>query len=312
MPTIGILCIVVSILLFIYSVYALKHTHQINKDIDAKNKVLENSNKELTDTQNKTLQELEQAKMSYEHFKSLISDLKEQLDNQKELSQKAFESYCEVLDRQYQEEEEEYDIYKDTLETSYSNRQLELMRELDETQKELDKIQETRAAAIQAQLKEKEIKEKLSFYCLTLQQIELDDIKILERIKPQLNASRILSMLIWQTYYQKPMTALCNNILGTNTVCGIYKITNQLDNMCYIGQSVDISRRWKEHAKCGLGIDTPIGNKLYKAMQEVGLYNFSFELLEECPRDQLDEKEKYYIKLYQSNDYGYNNTIGNN
>ena len=41
-------------------------------------------------------------------------------------------------------------------------------------------------------------------------------------------------------------------------------------------------------------------------MQEVGLYNFSFELLEACPRGQLNEKEKYYINLYQSNQYGYN------
>ena len=64
--------------------------------------------------------------------------------------------------------------------------------------------------------------------------------------------------------------------------------------------------RWKEHAKCGLGIDAPAANKLYKAMQEDGIWNFSWELLEECPREQLNEKEKFYIELYQSNDYGYN------
>ena len=82
-------------------------------------------------------------------------------------------------------------------------------------------------------------------------------------------------MLIWKTYYQKPMTNLCNNIIGLNTKCGIYKITNQLDDMCYIGQSVDIATRWKDHAKCGLGIDTPSNNKLYQAMIEDGLWNFS-------------------------------------
>lgn len=42
-------------------------------------------------------------------------------------------------------------------------------------------------------------------------------------------------MLIWQTYYQKQMTSLCNNVLGVNPICGIYKITNQLNNKCYIG-----------------------------------------------------------------------------
>ena len=118
-------------------------------------------------------------------------------------------------------------------------------------------------------------------------------------------------MLIWSTYFQKDMTTLCNRILGLNTITGIYKITNQINNKCYVGQSVDISKRWKDHAKCGLGIDAPQGNKLYKDMQEIGIWNFSWELLEACPREQLNEKEKYYINLYQSQDFGYNSTKGN-
>ena len=43
-----------------------------------------------------------------------------------------------------------------------------------------------------------------------------------------------------------------------------------------------------------------------KAMQEDGLWNFSWELLEKCPKEQLDEKEQFYINLYQSKEYGYN------
>ena len=41
-------------------------------------------------------------------------------------------------------------------------------------------------------------------------------------------------------------------------------------------------------------------------MQENGLENFSFELLEECLPEELNEKEKFYINLYQTNDFGYN------
>ena len=166
-------------------------------------------------------------------------------------------------------------------------------------------------AAIQANVREQEIKEKLDFYCLTPKTADINDIKTLERIKPQLNNPRILSMLIWSTYFQKDMTALCNKILGLKTITGIYKITNQENDKCYIGQSVDVAKRWKDHAKCGLGIDAPQGNKLYKEMQEIGIWNFSWELLEECPREQLNEKEKFYIELYQSKDYGYNTTKGN-
>ena len=46
-------------------------------------------------------------------------------------------------------------------------------------------------------------------------------------------------------------------------------------------------------------------------MQEDGLWNFSFEVLEECPPALLNEKEKYYIELYQSKEFGYNSVAGN-
>jgi group I intron endonuclease len=118
-------------------------------------------------------------------------------------------------------------------------------------------------------------------------------------------------MLIWQTYWQKPMTALCNQVIGTAIKSGIYKITNIKTKECYIGQEVDIAARWKQHAKCGLGIDTPPANKLYKAIQEYGIWNFSWEVLEECSTKDLNEKEKYYIEAYKSKEYGYNSISGN-
>ena len=45
-------------------------------------------------------------------------------------------------------------------------------------------------------------------------------------------------------------------------------------------------------------------------MQEYGMWNFSWELIEQCPREQLNEKEKYYIDLYMTNDFGYNSNKG--
>ena len=185
------------------------------------------------------------------------------------------------------------------------------MQESDAVKAELTKIKETRAAAIEALIREKEIEEKLSFYCLQTTDNNLRDIAVLESVKIKLTNPRILSMLIWQTYWRTPMTNLCNNVIGNTVKTGIYKITNQKTKECYIGQAVDLASRWKDHAKCGLGIDTPVGNKLYKAMQEFGIWNFSWEVLEFCPRDQLNEKEKYYIELYDSKNFGYNSTSGN-
>ena len=126
-----------------------------------------------------------------------------------------------------------------------------------------------------------------------------------------LRDSRPLRMLICSTYYLKKANTLCSNVLGPNKKTGIYKITSLVDGRCYIGQAVDIKERFRDHMKAGLGIDAP-QNKFYEIMQQQGLENFTFELLEECPKDELNEKEKFYIELYKSYDYGLNSTRGNN
>lgn len=270
---------------------------------------------------------LEKDKLNYEQLntKNDIKNLKEQINiytenlhqidetisNSKQRSQEAFESYCDILDSAYRNTEEEYSELEDNLREAYAIAQEKLLAETSEIQKELDKIKATRTAAIEAQIREKKIKEQQSFYCLKISDADIADIQKLENIKKTLNKPRVLSMLIWQTWFQKPLKALAANILGTSTVTGIYKITNIITGECYIGQAADVASRWSEHAKCGLGIDTPAGNKLYKAMQEYGLQSFSWELLEKCDRAELNEKERYYIGLYDSVNYGYNILKGN-
>jgi hypothetical protein len=100
-----------------------------------------------------------------------------------------------------------------------------------------------RTSALEAQLREKEIKEQKEFYSLKIPENDLKDAKILRDIEYKLSNPRVLRMLIWQTFYQKPMTQLCNNIIGTKAESGIYKITNQITDSCYIGQSLDLAER---------------------------------------------------------------------
>ena len=297
-------------LIVLYRAYQYKKTiKSINTDIESYNKVLEINNLNLLTQKDNIQNDIDNQLNKLNQINLTIEN---NLNNQKEMSKKALENYCDLLDTEYKNKEKEYDTLCESLNNAYSLKQNKLIIETEKISQQLEEIKNTRAAAIAAQVREKEIKEQLAFYCLTVKEVELSDIKILEKIKGQLNNPRILSMLIWQTYWQKPMTALCNNVVGTSVVCGIYKITNQLTNECYIGQAVDIATRWKSHAKCGLGIDTPMNNKLYKAMQEYGIWNFSWEILEQCPRENLDAKEKFYINLYQSKDFGYNTLKGIN
>lgn len=85
---------------------------------------------------------------------------------------------------------------------------------------------------------------------------------------------------------------------------GIYKITNEISGKTYIGQSINISRRLNQHKR-------HIGkNPMYEDMEKYGLENFSFEVIEECSIDELDDKEIYWIKQYNSFENGYNMTLG--
>lgn len=307
---------IISIIFLILSCILLIYTYKYKNKINVLNTNIANENY-ILDLQNQSLKEKEQEiersiKIKIQELNDMSHSIENDFENKKALSNKAFESYCDTLDNSYKEKEREYQEHLSLLRVSYEKHQLDLLRKTDKIREELDSIKVTRTAAIQAQIKEKEIKEKREFYMLCPKTADIDDIRKLERIKPDLHNPRVLSMLIWSTFFQKPMTTLCNNVLGTSAITGIYKITNQNNDMCYIGQAVDVATRWKNHAKCGLDIDTPAGNKLYKAMKEEGIWNFSWELLEECPRNELDAKEKFYIELYQSKDFGYNTTKGNN
>lgn len=90
-------------------------------------------------------------------------------------------------------------------------------------------------------------------------------------------------------------------------ICGIYKITNKINGKCYIGQSIDIIKRWKTEYKW-----YQINKHLLAAFNKYGLENFNFEIIEECEPNLLNEREKFWISIYNSFDrnFGYNKTLG--
>lgn len=218
----------------------------------------------------------------------------------------SYDSYCQHLDEQYNKVEKEFDNKILNLQNTYSLKQ----EEINQILKDLQEIKNKRKQTIEVLNKEQAELEDEDTHCLKITAADISDINTLERIKPQLTKPRVLSMLIWSTWFQKPMTELCNKLIGTTEKCGIYKITNMITKECYIGQSLKLSTRLKQHAKCGLGIDTPPGNKLYKAMIEDGIWNFSWSILEYCTPEQLNERESFYIDLFNSYNYGYNSNAG--
>ena len=144
-----------------------------------------------------------------------------------------------------------------------------------------------------------------NFYRLTLSKDDLEEIEELRKCGKHLRNPEPLNKVIWKVYYENPYTSLIGRVVGPGIHCGIYKITNLANGMCYVGQSVDIANRWKQHIKRGIGAEAPTKNKLYPAMVEFGVENFSFEIVEECEKGLLDKKEDYWQEFFKAKEFGY-------
>ena len=76
-------------------------------------------------------------------------------------------------------------------------------------------------------------------------------------------------------------------------ISGVYKITNIITGEFYIGSSKDIKLRWVKHKCLSMWKQHP-NSKLYKAMANYGLDNFTFEIIEKT--NNLREREQYWIE----------------
>lgn len=83
---------------------------------------------------------------------------------------------------------------------------------------------------------------------------------------------------------------------------GIYKITSP-SNKVYIGQSIDIYKRFNQYKSIS---QTKKQKRLHHSFKKHGIYNHIFEVLEECSIDLLNERERYYQDFYNVLEFGLN------
>ena len=269
---------------------------------------------------------IEKANIRKESIEQINEKLKRNSETYIELIEKNENSYNDILE-QLREKKEELEQLTDSINSAtinYSNLDKEYEQKKEQLENEcaalaqkqsglesnIKDISQKLAAAKAAQLREREIEEKEEFYKLTISEQDLADVKRLLELRFSFRNTNLMSKLVWSEYFLKITNQLCTRILKDKTVIGIYKITNLVTKQSYIGQSVDIASRWKQHIKCGLGIDASHTNMLYNSMQKYGVWSFAFELIEQCSKEQLNEREKFYISLYQTDKFGYNMTQG--
>lgn len=226
-----------------------------------------------------------------------------------ELANEKMSNASETMSKQYEQAKQiaEND-YLETLKdcaNSFTSQINDKKNELKKVQDELTDLVQKLNSAVEANKRAEEIKQKQDFYRLQLTAIDLDEIKRLREVEPYLREKEPLNKVIWKVYYEKPYTDLIGRVVGTGIHTGIYKITNIENQMCYVGQAVNIADRWKQHIKRGIGAEAPTRNKLYPAMLEIGVENFTFEIVEECDKSKLNEREDYWQEFFHAKDFGY-------
>lgn len=319
------------ILMYVILWPRLCNIQKLNEEVEKQNKKLQAENMDLDDQYtilSTAVKSITSRKEEVENNLKVLQSKRDEVENSLISLQNQAQQSADIFYQQSMENARvrlEYDLnkqefkyvqakeeYENEYQSTLVDCSIELTNLIDSKKEELNKLDEEIqlhsrevAAAVDAAKRAEEIKTQADFYKLQLPQIDIDEIKLLRSIEPKLRDKDILNKVIWKSYYEKPTTDLIGRVIGSGIHTGIYKITNLENQMCYVGQAVDLSSRWKQHIKRGIGAEPATRNKLYPAMLAIGVENFSFEVIEECSRDELDAREDYWQDYFKAKEFGY-------
>ena len=270
---------------------------------------------------------------SLEERKRAVEEIIEQLENRRREAEK---NYNEIIANEKERINTELEFYRknklDGIEhtilfeasekTAAANKAYEeAMATLTEQQKqkeaelalllsEIDDFKKKQSVINEEILRRRELEEKQDFFRVLIGQQEIDDIQCLLSIREKLIYRENLDKLIYDVYISKQVIEMTKRVLKGAAPSGIYKITRLKTGEIYIGKSTDVKKRWTEHCKTAYGVGTIAHSILHTTIKKDGIENFTFELLEEVPKDKLTEREKYWITFYDSKNYGLNERNG--
>ena len=176
-------------------------------------------------------------------------------------------------------------------------------------QEALDELKARKENTIKIMKEQEKEENELDFHRIIFSKDELADIELLKQVEKRLHNKDVLRKLIYKTYIEKPMNEMFAR-LNITASPGIYKIEHIKSKKVYIGQSTNVKNRLRDHIKSAVGISTIANQAVHEAMAAEGIENFAFYLIDECGREKLNEREKYWIDFYKSNEWGYNRTRG--
>lgn len=275
-----------------------------------KEKALQNLSIEyesLLETSSQAEDDLERTKEEVKEKRDLVNSLSE---TARKLREDAEVQAEQVHNSRMRELQISFAAKSNELDRDYKEKSDALDKQILIEEQKLQDLQAKQTAYMEALKRQEEMDANQDYYRLVVDELDLNDIELLRNVQKGFSKKESIDKLIWELYYKSAYDALVSRIFGSKTkISGIYKITNLLTGLSYIGQSVDIRERWRQHIKTSLAYSKS-SNKLYQTMQKSGQHNFTFEVLEEVPRDKLNERETYWIDFYKTKEYGLNSTKG--
>lgn len=176
--------------------------------------------------------------------------------------------------------------------------------------KEIAEYSAKQAAINEAIMRQRALEEQQDFYRVCLGPEAANDVEILNAARRNLKKPEIIDKIIYDNYIGKPVLEMIKRVLQNTTCSGIYKITCIKTGEIYIGKSTDVKSRWQQHCKSAFNCGTIAHSLLHTKMKQYGIENFTFELVEQVPKEQLSERESFYIDFYQSKKVGLNERRG--
>lgn len=203
------------------------------------------------------------------------------------------------------------------MEFDFKKEEFEFKKQLDNLNKQiaeakivLDDYYKKQSVINEEILRRRVLEENTQFYSVAFSPSAIRDIHILESIRDELSNPEMLNKMIYDTYISKPAQEMIKRVLKGSAPSGIYKITRLKTGEMYVGKSSNVKDRWIQHIKTAYGVGTIAHSILHTTMEKDGIENFTFELIEEVPKDKLGEREKYWIAFYQTKEYGLNERAG--
>ena len=186
----------------------------------------------------------------------------------------------------------------------------EMSEQLSTLTESINEYSAKQAAINEAIMRQRALEEQQDFYRVCLGPEAANDVEILNAARRNLKKPEIIDKIIYDNYIGKPVLEMIKRVLQNTTCSGIYKITCIKTGEIYIGKSTDVKSRWQQHCKSAFNCGTIAHSLLHTKMKQYGIEQFTFELVEQVPKEQLSEREKFYINFYQTKETGLNERNG--